>query len=438
MNKFKYLFTYQLKQKLTAKSFLVSNIIIFVVLMLLLNINNIVRAFDDGSDGADLVYVYNQTGYVNIMSELEVYEDEISSQLGTSGVYFEAIASFDPNSYEFNGSSAILVINQEGESLSADLFIKDLNVYKRTSIQNALEKLRQDYLLEDKTPEEKELIIEFLTPMDFIPHLTEDTQGKEILSGIASFVSLPIFMLIIFAVQAVGASIVEEKQTKAVEYIIANVSPNKHFFAKILTNFVFLTIQLLLILVYALIGGLLSIYVFGGYDMSAGLGLSDTIALSYGIDNATMDNIMKQLPLTVFFFIGFTGLGGLLYMIVMGFVASISNSNEDYGQFQTPLMMLMLGGFYAAMFGTMFGDTNIIIKIMAYIPVFSPFMAPSLYLAGAFNWIEALISLVILAGTSLFMYKLIMPMYKNAILSYSTDKMTVRIKKAFSRSKHNK
>ena len=202
MNKFKYLFTYQLKQKLTAKSFLVSNIIIFVVLMLLLNINNIVRAFDDGSDGADLVYVYNQTGYVNIMSELEVYEDEISSQLGTSGVYFEAIASFDPDSYEFDGSSAILVINQEGESLSADLFIKDLNVYKRTAIQNALEKLRQDYLLEDKTPEEKELIIEFLTPMDFIPHLTEDTQGKEILSGIASFVSLPIFMLIIFAVQA--------------------------------------------------------------------------------------------------------------------------------------------------------------------------------------------------------------------------------------------
>ena len=303
MNKFKYLFTYQLKQKLTAKSFLVSNIIIFVVLMLLLNINNIVRAFDDGSDGADLVYVYNQTDNPNMMSELEVYEDKISSQLGTSGVYFEAIASFDPNSYEFNGSSAILVINQEGESLSADLFINDLNVYKRTSIQNALEKLRQDYLLEDKTPEEKELIIEFLTPMDFMPHLTEDTQGKEILSGIASFVSLPIFMLIIFAVQAVGASIVEEKQTKAVEYIIANVSPNKHFFAKILTNFVFLTIQLLLILVYALIGGLLSIYVFGGYDMSAGLGLSDTIALNYGIDNATMDNIMKQLPLTVFFFI---------------------------------------------------------------------------------------------------------------------------------------
>jgi len=438
MNKFKYLFTYQLKQKLTAKSFLVSNIIIFVVLMLLLNINNIVRAFDDGSDGADLVYVYNQTGYVNIMSELEVYEDEISSQLGTSGVYFEAIASFDPNSYEFNGSSAILVINQEGESLSADLFINDLNVYKRTSIQNALEKLRQDYLLEDKTPEEKELIIEFLTPMDFMPHLTEDTQGKEILSGIASFVSLPIFMLIIFAVQAVGASIVEEKQTKAVEYIIANVSPNKHFFAKILTNFVFLTIQLLLILVYALIGGLLSIYVFGGYDMSAGLGLSDTIALSYGIDNATMDNIMKQLPLTVFFFIGFTGLGGLLYMVVMGFVASISNSNEEYGQFQTPLMMIMLAGFYAAMFGTMFGDVNIIIKIMAYIPVFSPFMAPSLYLAGAFSWLEALIALGILGATSYLLYKLVMPMYKNAILSYSTDKMSVRIKKAFSRAKYDK
>jgi len=438
MNKFKYLFTYQLKQKLKAKSFLISNIIIFIVLALLLNINNIIRAFDDGSNGADLVYVYNQSNNDNILVELEAYEDLVSKQMGSSGVYFEALNSFDPETYEFNGSRAILVINQEGDILSADLYNKDLDVYKRAVIQTSLEQLRQAYWKVGKTQDQIDLINEFLTPIEFETHSTEDTLGREILAGIASMVSLPIFMLIIFAVQAVGASIVEEKQTKAVEYIIANVSPNKHFFAKILTNFIFLTIQLLLIVLYGAIAGFLSIYVFGGYDMSAGMGLTDTIAVSYGIDSSTMSTIMGQLPLTIFFFIGFTGLGGLLYMIVMGFVASISNSNEEYGQFQTPLMMIMLAGFYAAMFGTMFGDVNIIIKIMAYVPVFSPFMAPSLYLAGAFSWLEALIALVVLGATSYLMYKLIMPMYKNAILSYSTDKMSARIKKAFTRAKNDK
>lgn len=75
---------------------------------------------------------------------------------------------------------------------------------------------------------------------------------------------------------------------------------------------------------------------------------------------------------------------------------------------------------------------------MAYVPVFSPFMAPSLYLAGAFSWLEALIALVVLGATSYLMYKLIMPMYKNAILSYSTDKMSTRIKTAFTRAKNDK
>ena len=86
-------------------------------------------------------------------------------------------------------------------------------------------------------------------------------------------------------------------------------------------------------------------------------------------------------------------------MVIMAFIAAISNSNEDFQQFQSPLMILMLVGFYGALFGTMAGP-NIVVKILGYIPFFSPFMAPSLFLANIYSWYETLISLLVLSITT--------------------------------------
>ena len=85
------------------------------------------------------------------------------------------------------------------------------------------------------------------------------------------------------------------------------------------------------------------------------------------------------------------------------------------------------------------GDgTNIVVKILGYIPFFSPFMAPSLFLANIYSWYETLISLLVLSITTYTIYKLIMPAYKTAILSYDTDKFLKRIRKAFGKNNNNK
>ena len=102
----------------------------------------------------------------------------------------------------------------------------------------------------------------------------------------------------------------------------------------------------------------------------------------------------------------------------------------------SPMMIVMLVGFYGAMFGPMFGHGNLFVRIMAYIPLFSPLMVPSLYLAGSITWWDALISLGLLIITVIVVYRLIMPMYKQAILSYDTgEKLGKRIKKAFNKTK---
>lgn len=427
MNKFKYLFSYQLKKRILSKAFLISNIIILMVLVLVANINNIIRLFEPDQKGQQ-VLVVNQTEHPNAVNDLiEIYQTQYEKgPIPHGGLYFEVAQSYDESL-----EKPTIIFKMEGELLKADLHQFNLSQTNTQVVRLSVSQLATSYFLADKTDEEKALIGDFnqvgATALT-IHRVTEDGQMREIMSVLAMFISIPIFMLIMMAVQFVGGSIVEEKSSKAIEYIIANVSPQQHFFAKIFTSLIALVLQTVLILLYGLLGTLISVLVF---KQSANAGMNDLLTGSLGLDPTVIEGLMTYLPLTVVYLILFSGLGGMLMMVIMAFVASVSTSNEEYQQFQSPMMFVILIGFYGGMFGTMFGSTNIFIKTMAYIPVFSPFMVPSLYLAGGFAWWEALISLVILLLSVIFTYKLIMPMYKQSILSYDTDKLTKRIKKAF-------
>lgn len=430
MKKFKYLFLYQLKKRFLSKAFLISNIIILVVLVLVANINNIVRLFEPDQKGQQ-VLVINQTDKDALSDLTAIYDNNYKNGIiPHGGIYFEITDSYD-ETLEIPS----LILTMDGDQLKADLYQFRLSQANTQVLNLSVGNLASTYFLENKTPEEIELINDFSSVAANalnIHYSADNTQMREIMSALAMFISIPIFMLIMMAVQFVGGSIVEEKSSKAIEYIIANVTPQQHFFAKIFTSLIGLVLQTLLIMIYGLIGTLISVLVF---KQGASMGMNDLLTGSLGLSPDIIESLMKYLPLTILYIILFSGVGGLLMMVVMAFVASISTNNEEYQQFQSPMMFIILIGFYGGMFGTLFGSTNIFIKIMAYIPVFSPFMVPSLYLAGGFAWWEAFISLAILIATSIVTYKFIMPMYKQSILSYDTDKFTQRVKKAFKSKK---
>lgn len=423
MSKFKYLINFQLKKRFKSKAFLITNIIVFVLLLLITNLGHIIKAFDKGEANVT-VSVYNETDDVEIISKLTELENSLSSE-SMGKIFFTEILEFDENN---NDKQNVLVVIKESDILTAKIYNPSINITKRTQLQNFLTQLKYEYLLEGKLTTEEIKALQVPIELKF----EEEDKGeiaKQILSLISMFLSIPIFILITFATQYVGGSIIEEKSTKAIEYLIANVSPKQHFFSKLLTSFVFLVVQMLLMVLYSVIGGIISTFFFGG-GANAELGM--TLSQGLGIPIGDVQEILRLLPLAIIFIILFAGLGGLLFMVIMAFLASISNSNEDYQTFQSPLMILMLGGFYGAIFGSMAGP-NLFVKILGYIPFFSPFMAPGLYLAGIYHWYEIIISLVLLVATTFLAYKLIMPAYKTSILSYDTDKFFKRIKKAFKR-----
>ena len=68
---------------------------------------------------------------------------------------------------------------------------------------------------------------------------------------------------------------------------------------------------------------------------------------------------------------------------------------------------------------------------MAYIPFFSPLLAPSLLLTGDFGMLQIVISALILLASDVLLLYFGLPMYKTALLSNSDAKFLKRIKRIF-------
>jgi len=142
---------------------------------------------------------------------------------------------------------------------------------------------------------------------------------------------------------------------------------------------------------------------------------------------AFMIEIMPNWPVVLAMTLLFLIFGTLLYLVIAALFASMAVTQEDYQQFQTPLMLTLLMSFYAAMFAPMAGAETLI-RVLNYIPIFSPMLTPVVYASGIISIGEALISLVLVIGTLVLFTYLFTPVYKVSILSYDQTKFSNELK----------
>lgn len=126
----------------------------------------------------------------------------------------------------------------------------------------------------------------------------------------------------------------------------------------------------------------------------------------------------------------------LIYIVIGGLVAAMSNSQEDYQNAQGPLTMILLLGFYLNMFLVPAGDVGMkILRIVSYIPPLSGFTAPVAFAGGIIAWWELLISLALMCGLLAIIIYSFGPVYRVSILSYDNSKFFKRIKNSFKKAK---
>ena len=431
MNKFWFLTKNSFMKKAGSKWFIIVNIILCLAIVAVLNIDSIIKAFGgDFSDTYEIV-VLDNTGKsselfeTNLNALNEQLNLEYKFDIQTSDKTREEIEE------ELKGNNKVLIVFNRNSETVIDAAVVSDSYIDTTYYQLIFQSLSstKNQIAMDETSIDPSELAKLSAPISIDRVLlSEDKNSSEestemIMGTVFPTLILPIFMLVIFLVQMIGAEINEEKQTRSMEVIISNVSPKTHFFSKLLASNGFVIMQGLLLLIYAGIALL----------VKNSLGVESTSQITKEISNiwdtlttsGFVDKLVYIVPLTLVVMI----LSFITYSLVAGILASMTVNMEDFQHIQTPIMMVLLVGYYLAIMAGMFNG-SILIRAFSYVPGISCLLSPALLVIGDIGVIDVLISIVVLIIFNGILIKYGLRIYKVGILNYSTDKMWKKIFKA--------
>lgn len=423
-NKFWYLTKQSLKKKIKSKWFIGVNIMLALVIIALININSIISFFGGDFSENTKILVVDKT-----QISYPIFEQSIKTIKKENEDAKITIKESNKSEKELkqdlkDNQVAIFFENDKDEFVTAKVISKekiDNTTYQY--ISQGLNATKTSVALV-KTNTDPTLLTKISSPITTERIVLNDEKSVDenmemVMGSVFPTLILPFFMLIIFLVQMIGGEICEEKTTKSMEIIISNVSPKTHLLSKVVASNVFIIMQGILLILYSIVGILISTKGKLSIDPSIDSLLTATV------ESGFLDKILTLLPAIIVMLI----LSFLAYSLIAGILASMTTNMEDFQQIQTPIMLVLLAGYYLAIMAGMF-DGSILIRILSYVPFISCLVSPSLYIIGQINMIDVLISIVVLIITIALMTKYGLRVYKVGILNYSNEKIWSRFAKA--------
>ena len=227
--------------------------------------------------------------------------------------------------------------------------------------------------------------VELLDPVDL-------GQNPFLIYLVAIGFGLVFFMSAITFGPAIAQSVVEEKQTRIVEILMATVPVKALMAGKILGNSILAFAQIVLI------SGL------------AGIGL---LASGQNI-------LLADLGPSLVWFVVFFTFGFVLLAALYAATAALVSRQEDVASATAPATYLVMIPYFLVIF---FNDNPLVLSIMSYVPFSAPVGMPMRVFLGSAQWWEPLLSLVILIVSTIVVVSVGSRMYSNGLL-----KMGARVK----------
>ena len=197
--------------------------------------------------------------------------------------------------------------------------------------------------------------------------------------GIAFFLSAVTFG------GTIAQSVVEEKQTRVVEILLSSISARALLAGKVVGNSVLAFGQILLIAVLSTVG----LLVIG------------------------QDILISDLGPAVGWFLVYFALGFVLLAAMYAASAALVSRMEDVGTVLTPVTYLVMAPYFLVIF---FNDNPLVLGIMSYVPFSAPVGMPMRVFLDQALWWEPILSLVILALSTVVVVMLGARIYSNSLL----------------------
>jgi len=231
--------------------------------------------------------------------------------------------------------------------------------------------------------------------VDLTEKIDESKENKKIVQTIAAAgLGFFLYMILITYASVTAQEVASEKGTKIMEVVFSSIRASHYFYARMLA---LLLVILTHIGIYV-VGGLAAILLFKDLPILAQSGILNHIGEAFSL------NTLLFVLVSLF-----------MYVVLAAFLGSMVSRPEDSGKALSPLMILIIGGFFGVTALGAAGD-NLILKIGSYIPFISTFFMPFRAINGYANGLEAWISLAITIAFAVTATIFIGRMYASLVL----------------------
>ena len=231
--------------------------------------------------------------------------------------------------------------------------------------------------------------------VNFTEKIDESKENKKMIQTFAAAgLGLFLYMILITYASVTAQEVASEKGTKIMEVVFSSIQASHYFYARMLA---LLLVILTHIGIYV-VGGLAAILLFKDLPILAQSGILNHIGEAFSL------NTLLFVLVSLF-----------MYVVLAAFLGSMVSRPEDSGKALSPLMILIIGGFFGVTALGAAGD-NLILKIGSYIPFISTFFMPFRAINGYANELEAWISLAITIAFAVTATVFIGRMYASLVL----------------------
>jgi len=410
-------FTFTLTQTLKSKAYIVSLVTMLVIAMVSMPLMNIFLLGDASAEpeksAIEKVYMYNMTLYRNLDFNSELTE-------GYRHIVFEPTVgdtkALEAKIMEEEQNSVILYL-VEDEQYCYIQFLRcpDGNVtnYELQMlgqyVQNAYTKAKVKLLglTEEQMQFFETSVVASSSIVDTENALVlEDTSITEVEYWFIYGMMFVVLMVCILSASSVASSIVQEKSSKVIEYLLTSIRPLAVIVGKVFAALASVMIQLIAII----LAGCVSVKV-GGLLSGTGTNAITEFMTPEMLESLNFGNIVLGVVVA--------GAGMVLYATLAGLCGATASRMEDANESLSLLTTISLVGFYigfAAAGTLMASGDNAFVTFALIFPVSSAFLLPAALLVGKAKLGTALIAIAVLILTVILMFKFVAKVYEGLIL----------------------
>lgn len=410
-------FTFTLVQMVKSKSYIVTMIIMVVMAMVSMPIMNLVMsdgmAGDSEKSAIEKIYLYNITMYRNLdfQSELSQEYQHIIFEETTEDMESiqQRISEEEPNS--------VALILMEDEQHGYIQFLRspegDVTTYELSllgeSVKNAYTKAKVQTLglTEEQMAFFETSVIASSRIVDTEDAVVlEDTSISDVEYWFLYGMMFVVLMVCVMGSSQVAVSIVQEKSSRIVEYLLTSIRPLALIVGKVLAMLTATLAQMIVLILAAFVSSKIGEIVSG-----TGTNVITQYMTPEMLSSLNMGNVILGLIVAA--------AGMVLYATLAGLCGATASRMEEAADSQMLLTFTSLIGFYIGMGSATTlmtsGDNPFVIFALIF-PISSAFLLPGALLIGKANAVIAVIAMVVLVISIVLMFQFVAKVYESLIL----------------------